>query len=82
MARTKKVKTIMGAWIDELVRSTGQHIRLETRDGVVREGRLSGLRSRTIKWNGKGVEILEEVELNGDPYDVVPLNRIATFDLL
>ena len=75
-------KTIRGAWIDELVNSTGQYVRLETRDGVVREGRLSGLGSRTLMWNGKPVEILEEVELNGDPFDKIALDSIATFELV
>ncbi len=74
-------KTIRGAWIDELVNSTGQYVRLETRDGVVREGRLSGLGSRTLVWNGKPVEILEEIELNGDPFDKIALDRISTFEL-
>ncbi len=76
-----KSKTIRGAWIDELVESTGQYVRLETRDGVRREGRLSGLGSRTILWNGKSVEILEDVELNGDCFDKIALNRIATFEV-
>ena len=79
---TTTSKTIRGAWIDELVGSTGQYVRLETRDGVIREGRLSGLGSRTLMWNGKPVEILEDIELNGDCFDKISLDRIATFELV
>lgn len=76
------MKTIKGKWIDELVRNVGQFIRLETSDGIDREGRLSGLKSRSIKWNGEEVEIITELELNGDPYDSVPLDRISELELI
>ena len=75
-------KTIRGQWIDELVSNVGQFIKLETSDGMEREGRLSGLKSRTIKWDGKDVEIICELELNGDPYDSVPLDRITVLELI
>lgn len=75
-------KTIKGKWIDELVGSTGQYIQLETHDGMIREGRLSGLQSRSIKWNGSDVEILTALELNGDPYDQIPLDRVLSLELL
>ncbi|MGW8177314.1 MAG: hypothetical protein ACWGQW_00735 [bacterium] len=76
------MKTIKGKWIDELVHNVGQFIRLETSDGIDREGRLSGLKSRSIKWNGEEVEIITELELNGDPYDSVPLDRISELELI
>lgn len=77
-----KTSTIRGKWIDDLVRAIGQHIRIETRDGLEREGRLSGIQARTIKWNGKDVDLPEDIELNGDSYDRIPLDRIASFEVL
>ncbi len=77
-----KQKVIRGLWIDELVHTIGQYIRLETTDGIVREGRMSGLQSRQLRWNGEPVEILTELELNGDPFDRVPLDRIAILEVL
>jgi hypothetical protein len=74
--------TVKGKWIDELVESIGQFVKMETSDGMEREGRLSGLKSRTLKWEGDEVEIVTELELNGDPYDSVPLDRITTLDLI
>lgn len=76
------VKTIKGKWIDELVHTIGQYVRLETGDGIVREGRLSGLGSRQLRWNGEPVEILTELELNGDPADRIPLQRIIDLEVL
>ena len=67
-----------GKWIKELADKTGQMITLETTDGVTREGRLSALRGRSIKLDGKDVEIIIGLELNGDPYDDIPFDRIAT----
>lgn len=77
-----KMTTISGEWIDEIVASVGQHIRLETHDGIVREGRLSSLTTREMLWNGKQVLIPIECELNGDVYDTVSLERIRTIGLI
>lgn len=67
----------VGNWLNELADTVGRYISLETLDGMRREGRLSGINMRSIKWNGKQVDILVDLELNGDVYDVVPLNRIS-----
>lgn len=82
MANKKSKTTVSGEWIDEIVAATGQYIRLETTDGIRRQGRLSGLRTRELKWEGRKVLIPTEVELNGDPNDSVPLDRIATMELM
>ena len=75
-------KVIRGKWIDEMVGNVGQYISIETSDGMVREGRLSGMKSRELELNGKPVEILTELELNGDLYDTIPLERIARINVL
>jgi hypothetical protein len=77
MPRVQPKTMVTGKWIDELVATTGQYVRLETSDGVIREGRLSGLRTRELTWNGAKVLIPTEVELNGDPNDTIPMDRIA-----
>jgi len=79
---TEKRPQIRGQWIDEMVHSVGQFVSLETNDGAVREGRLSGLQSKTLDWNGAHVEILTGVELNGDIYDVIEINHIASIRLI
>lgn len=79
---TKGKKRSMGAWIDELDGLVGQYIRLETTDGIRREGRLSGLEGRKLRINGVDEKILTEIELNGDPQDRVPIDRIETLDVL
>lgn len=82
MPPKKKTMKVTGEWIDQIVAATGQYIRLETSDGIRREGRLSGLRTRELKWEGAKVLIPIEVELNGDPNDTVPLDRVAIIELL
>lgn len=65
-----------GAWIDEMMDSIGEHMRLETTDGVAREGKITGFTTREFKLNGKVVGMPTEVEVNGDPSDRIPLDRL------
>lgn len=74
-------KKAMGRWIDTVYNSVGKFAHIETRDGVHREGKLSGLRTRTIQLNGETVELIEELELNGDPTDCVQFDRIHNLNI-
>lgn len=56
-------------------------VHLETRDGIHREGKLTGIRCRTILHNGGNVDLLDEMELNGDPTDTVSMDSIARLDV-
>lgn len=78
----KPKAVISGGWIDDLSNKVGQYISLETSDGIRREGRLSGLGTRSLKVFGKDQLIPTEVEINGDPQDRIPLDRIVTLSLL
>lgn len=68
-------------WLNELGDATGEFIRMETSDGVIREGKVTGLRTREIQVNGEQELIPTEVELNGDPNDTVPLDRLIRIDI-
>ena len=70
-----------GKWIDELIESVGEFVSLETVDGVMREGRISGFTYRSFIFNGDEVQLPIEIEVNGDPNDRIPIDRIATFDI-
>jgi len=65
-----------GEWINKMVDSVGQHMHLETTDGVRREGKISGFTFRQFLLNGEKVKIPIEIEVNGDPSDRVSLERI------
>lgn len=70
-----------GWFIELLHESTGKFINIETTDSLIREGRVSGLRLKTIEVNTMQVDLIQEIELNGDPTDCVPLDRIARITL-
>lgn len=70
-----------GKWIDTMMDSIGEFMRLETTDGVSREGKITGYTTRKFKLNGKVVELPTEVEVNGDPNDRIPLDRIEFMDI-
>ena len=71
-----------GQWIETIVEAVGKkYVRLETAQGVDRSGKLSGIRTRAINFNGETVDIPIELELNGDPTDTVPLNIISKLSI-
>lgn len=74
MATTQRTT---GWFIELLHDSTGKFINIETTDGLIREGRVSGLRLRSLMVNNVSVDFIEEIELNGDPTDCIPINRIG-----
>jgi len=72
-----KMTTINGDWIEEMVHTVGQYIRFETLDGGLREGQLTKINCKNLKWNGRDVLIPTELELNDDPQDSTPLHRLS-----
>lgn len=71
------MKRNQGAWIDALYAAVGKNVHLETSDGVIREGRMSGIRTKDITFNGKPQSVVTELELNGDPTDTIPLGILS-----
>jgi hypothetical protein len=73
----KKKKKRAGQWIDDVVGAIGRNVHLETSDGVLREGKFTGLAMREIEINGEARDVPARVELNGDPSDYVDFGLIA-----
>lgn len=67
--------------MDRVLESVGKYINLETSDGVRREGKLSGVSMSSMTFNGAQVDIPTELELNGDPSDIVELARIRILNI-
>jgi hypothetical protein len=83
MALENKKKTRLGAWMEELQNAANKQlsIQFETKDGVRRSGRLTGLRMSEVKLNGRRCELITEFVLNNDPTDAVPFFNIRTMDI-
>lgn len=79
MAAAKKRSK--GDWIDSIFNGVGRFANLETADGVRRSGRISGLRTKMIQFNGESQEVVLEIELNGDPSDCVPVGGLASLTI-
>ncbi len=77
----KAKKKRPGLWIDQIAESIGRPVRLETTDGSNREGRLSGLRYREMIVNGKPLDVMIALELNGDPSDFIDFHIIRRLDI-
>lgn len=78
MVTSKRKK---GQWIDDIHNSLNKFFRLETTDGIRREGRVTGVRCRVYTFNGHAVELPLEIELNGDPTDTVPMDRVKSIQI-
>jgi hypothetical protein len=64
-----------------LLEATGRTINLETHDGSVREGRLTGFDCRKMIINGRPVDLPITLELNSDSTDHIELAMIAKLDI-
>lgn len=78
---TMMPKKKMGKWIDDLFGAVGSYIHLETTDGVKRSGKLTGFRTKTIKFNGVDQDIIIELEVNGDPTDCIQMANMASLTI-
>jgi hypothetical protein len=70
-----------GEWVDKLLASVDEYMRLETTDGVKREGRISGFTYKKFELDGDEVLWPIELEVNGDPTDRIPLARIGKINI-
>lgn len=75
MKKTMKM-TCTGEWIDDLIGSIGSYAVMTTTEGIERSGRISGFQMRQFIYNGEKTDVPLEIELNGDPYDRVPIDRL------
>lgn len=66
----------MGLTVAMVLSSVGKYVHLETHDGSYREGKLTGFTHRQLVINGKPVDWPVELELNGDPGDVIKMEQI------
>ncbi len=71
-----------GQWVDELVAAVGcGYVRIETKDGSRREGKITAIQTRTLIVNGHPEEIPTDIELNGDPIDSIAIDWIQKMEL-
>ena len=68
-------------WFEEVMDSVGRLCTMETVDGARRSGKITALRMKNIYFNGEKQEFPISVELNGDPTDCVPLDRLASLSI-
>lgn len=70
-----------GRFFDQLESSIGKFIEIETSIGVLRTGRLTGFSHDRIKFNRGSVDIITELELNGDPSDRIEMKEIIRMEI-
>lgn len=70
-----------GDWVERMLESVDSWVTFETTDGIERSGRLSGFEMREFLYNGDRVEFPTHFEINGDPNDQIPLDRITRIEI-
>lgn len=63
-------------WDIDMRPAVGQFCFIETLEGVIREGRITGVRTKQIKINKQVYDLPECLELNGDTGDQIGFDRI------
>jgi hypothetical protein len=63
-------------WIIELDGMIGRDVHLETRDGLRREGRITGVNTLEIETADEPLLIPDSIELNGDALDRIDLRHV------
>ena len=60
--------------------NVGRFVRVETRTGVQRSGRLTNIYAGKLQLNGVEVSIVQEIELNSDRGDTIPIASLVRID--
>lgn len=68
-------------WDIELDALVGRNAYLETEDGMQREGKITGIRTRPFMLAGDTVHVPLAIELNGDPRDLIEFLRLKSVDI-
>lgn len=71
-----------GKFFDQLENSIGKFIELETNVGILRSGRLTGFSHDRKKFGNSTVDVITELELNGDPTDRIDLKEIIRVEII
>lgn len=68
-------------WMKQIGDSIDKFMNLETTDGIYRKGKITGLVCRDIEFNGQKVSVPVEIEINKDPQDLIPIDRILRMNV-
>ncbi len=68
-------------WDIELDSLVGRDCYLETEDGMQREGRITGIRTRPFFMQAVEIQVPLAIELNGDPRDLIEFLRLKKIDI-
>lgn len=73
----------VGTWYQILFDAVREekYVHFETHLGVHRSGKLTGIKTKSIKINGSKKKVIDAFEVNGDPMDVVSFSEIASIDI-
>lgn len=69
-----------GLFFEALDRLLEKTVDIETKAGVFRTAKITGFTHREIMFGRSKVELVQEIELNGDPSDRVPITEITKIE--
>jgi hypothetical protein len=67
--------------MDNLTKCVGKFMNLETIDGIPRKGKITAMVFRDIKFNDQHVSVPSEIQVNGDPHDLIEIGRIQNLNI-
>lgn len=69
-----------GLFFEALERLLEKTIEFETKAGVFRRGKITGFTHGEIMFGKSKVNLINSIELNGDPSDRVPISEIVRLE--
>jgi len=69
-----------GLFFEALERLLETTIDIETKAGVFRTAKITGFTHSEITFGRSKVELVQEIELNGDPSDRIPITEIVRIE--
>lgn len=69
-------------FFDALEKAINKYVEFETNIGAIRGGKITGFTHTRIKFNKTYVDIVEEIELNGDPSDRISVRELVRLELI
>lgn len=71
-----------GKFFDALEKAINKYAEFETSIGTIRGGKITGFTHMRIKFNKSYVDIIDEIELNGDPSDRISVKELVRLELI
>lgn len=67
--------------VSQLANCVGRNVWFETIDGIIREGKITDLKTKELIFNNNKASLVTDLIINNDSSDVVHINHLAKIEI-